>query len=593
MENKKISDKIVDFVFSNDYRKYLILLIILGGILRYLLVNNISFLGDEMVHGPHAINFLGTNKIGIMQQSVLWFYLTDIAYKIFGVTAFSARFLSFFFGILIIPATYLLGKELYNKKTGIISAFLVTISAYSIRYTLIEMDLSMVFFVLLATLFFIKGLKKDKLSYEAAIFLGVATLIKSIALFFVVGFGVAYFYHKYKKIENKKELLTKKDWKEGITFTSIIFLIYSPLLIYNFLLYKYKGVVDVIFAKFFDINREIYAGQLGFDEPFSFVNVFLGAFEMIKTGFLTLDPIIFLLSLLGITWALKEKKYIYKRIILITIIVGFLLLTGSALLQTHYVSFIPFLSIFASSAIIKIEKKFKDKQKNILPIILGIILIANIFFIPIGSPLISHLTSTSANIKMREYAINNIGENDVVIVDSRLYRGRIAWIFNDKYYLESAYLNQYNEVLNNFGGMDLSTNLYYIECARDDCGWGTITQGPLNQSSEQITNLFKQNTQLIETFKGGGGYDEITGVPYLRVYKTQTVVKQGIYEYIQSTHDWFYYPLRYQREAYDDYDPKGIFDNILDFVGHIILWFAILISILTPFYLIYLLYKEK
>lgn len=594
MENKSISNKIIEFIFSDDYRKYLILFIIIGGILRYLLVNSISFLGDEMVHGPHAINILSTNKIGTMVQSTLWFYLTDISYHIFGVTAFASRFLSFFFGILSIIAIYLVAKELFSKKVAIIASFLLAISPFTIRYTLIEMDIAMMFFVLLALYFFIKELKKDRLSYLAAFFLGIAALIKSIALFFALGFGIAYIYYKYKTAENKKEILKVKDWKQGIKFILIILLIFSPIIIYNVLLYQDKGVVDVMFAKFLNINKEMYSGQLGYDEGFSIINLFVGAFNMIKNAFLILDPIILLLGILGIILIyINKQNILWKELIVIIMIVPFLIQSGSALLTTHFVSYIPLLAIFASSSLVFIEEKIKHQYKNILLISLVIIFILNIFFIPLGEPLINSLTTKSANIQMRDYAITNIENNAIVFVDSRTYRGRIAWIFNDKFYLESGLLGDFNNNLDKMGGNNESAPAYFIECAIDDCGWGTVTNDAFNQSMEGVSDFFKQNAQLVGTLYGGGGYNEITGVPYYNIYKTEVVIKPGIYEYVQSTHDWFYYPLRYLKDSYDDYKIHGFMYRIIDLIGHIILYFAIIISILTPIYLIYLLKKDN
>ncbi|MDD5650611.1 MAG: glycosyltransferase family 39 protein [Candidatus Nanoarchaeia archaeon] len=590
---KKFTDQIIDFVFSKDYRKYLILLILIGGLLRYLIVNNISFLGDEVIHGPHAINFLSTNKIGIMQQSVLWFYLTSIAQKIFGVTAFSTRFLSFFFGILSIIALYLLTKEIFNKKIAIIASFLLAISSFVLRYTLIEMDIAMMFFILLALYFFIKELKKNKLSYVAALLLGIAALIKSIALFFALGFGIAYFYYKYKTAENKKELLKIKDWKQGIIFVLIILLIFSPIIIYNILLYKDKGIVDVMFAKFLNINKDMYSGQAGYDQQFSIVNVFVGGFNMIKNVFLMLDPIIFILGLSGILLIyLNKHERIWKEIILIILVVPFLIQCGSALLTTHFTSYIPLLCIFAASTLVFIEKKLKDKYQNILFILLIFILILNIFFIPIGDPLYKSLTSQSANIQMRDFAINNIEDNAIVIADSRIYRGRIAWMFNDKFYLESSLLGQFNDYVNQMPGNSVSAPVYFIECAIDDCGWGTVTNDVLNQSTEAELSFFQKNSQFVTTLYGGGGYNEETGKPYYNIYKTKINTNMNGYEFIQNTHDWFYYPLNYQKASFDDYKVSNFFYRILDLIGHIVLYFSIILSILIPIYLIYLLKKD-
>ncbi|MDD5133551.1 MAG: glycosyltransferase family 39 protein [Candidatus Nanoarchaeia archaeon] len=593
-EKKNCLDRVIDFIFSKDYRKYLVLFVIIGGLLRYLLVNSISFLGDEMVHGPHAINIISTNKIGILQQSILWFYLTDIGYKILGVTAFSARFLSFFFGVLSILVLYLVTKEIFSKKTAMVASFLLTISAFTIRFTLIEMDITMIFFLLLATYFFIKELKKGQLSYIAAAIIGIASLIKSIALFFAVGFGVSYIYYKYKTAENKKQILSSKDWGQGIRFTLIILLFFSTVLIFNFLLYQDKGITDTIFAKFFDINKEVYANQAGFNEGFSVINMFVGAGSVIKSVFLIQDPILFILGILGILLIFLHKgDRLWKNVILILMIVPFFIQTGSDLLSTHFVPYIPLLCMFGASFLIFIENKTKKYSKNILPAILLLIFIVNLFFIPIGSPTISHITSKSANIEMRDYAIKNIEDNAIVFVDPRVYGGRTAWMFNDKYYLDASYTAEFNNKLASSAGKESATPIYYIECARDDCGWGTVTDNALNKTSEGILQFFQSNAKLVENIKGGGNYDEKAGESYYNIYKMQILVKPAIYDYVINTHEWFYYPVRYNKESFDQYEVHNFFYRILDIFGHIVLYFAILASLLIPIYLVYLLAKDK
>ena len=80
----KIIDKSIDFIFSEDSRKYLLLILILGVILRFIAALNVAPIADEMVHGPHAIGIIGSNAINHQNQAPIWFYLTDLSYKIFG-----------------------------------------------------------------------------------------------------------------------------------------------------------------------------------------------------------------------------------------------------------------------------------------------------------------------------------------------------------------------------------------------------------------------------------------------------------------------------------------------------------------------------
>jgi len=69
-----------------------------------------------MVHGTHAINFMNKGVVSHMTQGPLWFYLADFFYNLLGVSLFSLRFLSFFFGALSIILIYLIARLLFNEK---------------------------------------------------------------------------------------------------------------------------------------------------------------------------------------------------------------------------------------------------------------------------------------------------------------------------------------------------------------------------------------------------------------------------------------------------------------------------------------------
>ena len=79
-------------------KKWLILVLIIGALFRFLVARDITYLSDEMVHGPHAIGFLHSGLISSIVEAPIWFYLSDMAMKLLGVSLFSMRFLSFFFG---------------------------------------------------------------------------------------------------------------------------------------------------------------------------------------------------------------------------------------------------------------------------------------------------------------------------------------------------------------------------------------------------------------------------------------------------------------------------------------------------------------
>src|SRR3989344_6498085 len=102
---------------------------------------------------------------------VVYLYLTAISQFFFGLNEFATRFPSALFGVFAVMATYLLSKELFDKKVALLAAFLLAISPWHIvaSRNAFESDL-LVFFITISTYFFLVGLKNKK--YITFSFLG-------------------------------------------------------------------------------------------------------------------------------------------------------------------------------------------------------------------------------------------------------------------------------------------------------------------------------------------------------------------------------------------------------------------------------------
>ena len=484
---------------------------------------------------------------------------------------------------------YLLAKQVFNKKVALLSAAFLSVSAYHIRYSLIEMDISLTFFLLFAAYTFIRYFKENKVQYlyVTGLLLGTGILIKTITAFFIPIFIAFYF------ILGKK-YFSKENLTKFFFFSLIIFMFLTPIIIHNILLYKEKGVVDVYVAQYFNINREVHSGQLGYNKSFDIAQLWTGSLSIGKI-FLGLDPIIFIVGLIGMIYSSKSSKSKESAFLVSLAIFGYLILIISNLLPTHYVTFIPFLAVFASFLLVRLSEVsfMKEYAAKFLVACFVVLLIANIFFI--AQNLLPHLTSQTANAKLKEFAANSIENDALVIADSRIYRGRIAWLFHDKHYLESLYFVQVLQKIQNMSQENLvKTKVYFIECAKDDCGWGTITAGELNDTNEALIAQFKNIRDPIAEFKSGGGYDEVTGTPHFNVYKGDIALPKGILGLADTTHEWFYYPVGYEpkEKIWDNYATTTFFAKFFHSFGFLILYISILIGILAPIYLLYELKKN-
>jgi len=212
--------KILDFIFNKNNTKYIVILFLIGIILRLIFSSMLGGSADEMVYGTHAKGIINSGLLQEMHEDPIWFYLTDLSYKIFGMTLISSRLLSIIFGALSTIALYLLTKEMFNKKIALIASFLLTFSAYHILMTLTEMDIAMTFFALLSSYFLIKYLKNSVIEYHVigTILLGIGILVKNSGALFIPGYLIALII--YPKIKYKQKILSKKTIKSVIIFLS-------------------------------------------------------------------------------------------------------------------------------------------------------------------------------------------------------------------------------------------------------------------------------------------------------------------------------------------------------------------------------------
>ena len=103
-------------------------------------------------------------------------------YSIFGIRLFSA-----IFGLLSIWALYILAKELFNVKVARWASLLAVVSPFTIQYSQEARMYSMLmFFILIAAYFFIRGLKTNNIKYFLlwGFFTGFSMLVHYMGIIF-------------------------------------------------------------------------------------------------------------------------------------------------------------------------------------------------------------------------------------------------------------------------------------------------------------------------------------------------------------------------------------------------------------------------
>ena len=354
---------------------YLILIFLLALVLRIIAAHHTGVSTDEMVYSVIPYNIISSGALSTNEQGPLFFYLTDLGYKLLGgVNAISVRLVSIVFGSLACLVIFLISQEIFkNKKASLLSAFLFAVSSFAITFNY-EMDMLAFFFALLSILFFIKFLKgKHYFLIFTSLFLALGSLAKPLILTLVLPFLLIFLIY----LKQKKLLSTKRINKNLLTslIVSIIvaLLIVSPVLIYNFLSYQEKGVTDYYFASVLGIGNYPVGGSGQHWET----SRLIGVVSHIFTFMLTKDVILSIFGLVGGIFLFKKNKTIFA-LLWLSILVLLLYVGGKVNSSPHYLLVPAILSIFAGYPLLRFSKILSQKIKFKQVILL---LLATSFFL--------------------------------------------------------------------------------------------------------------------------------------------------------------------------------------------------------------------
>lgn len=115
-------------------------------------------------------------------------WATALFYKFFGVNEFSARFFSASCGVAVVMVTYLLGKRLFGRWVGFLSAAVLLSSSHFIRFSRFGMlDAPLTFFLTLSLYFFWLAVESGRARHFilSGLAAGLAILTKSFAGFLI------------------------------------------------------------------------------------------------------------------------------------------------------------------------------------------------------------------------------------------------------------------------------------------------------------------------------------------------------------------------------------------------------------------------
>src|SRR3989344_6012184 len=598
----EIISNIIKLIYSKEKKieRYILSLTFIGFILRLIAALNLDVLADDMVHVSQSAGVFGAKILSTHSNPPLFYYLTDLAFKVFGYTTLASRFFPLVFGTLLIPLSYMISIKLFkNKNIGLLSAFFVTFSSFLIRNTFGEASLIVLFFSFAGVYFGLIYLEeKTYISIIlSGIFFGLGILTKYNAPFFLLGFLV----YSIVFLRLKKEtIFTKKNIYSLIILLLIVFLFSLPFLTLNYLLYKDKGITDVYFSRVIQTSKtqEIYGGLAGQGNSFTNNLLNLNSYGNYTLPFYS-DISILLFALLGFGYLFIRKQYSILSFLIIILIIPFIFQSAGAPLPKHFVFMFLLLSISAGYGLYNLLKSFNKKNINyIIILILAVLMLANIGT-QYSTP--ANYLDKSPTSQLKSFINNNVNANNLIVFDNRIYTSRTFWLatpnnfvsfydFSNLYTLNFQIDKQYKTPI----------DIYYVECAIDDCGWGTIKDQPeLNKTMEDYFKQLSTQVQPIERinsyeYSGNELYGNKKPVEVYKIYKSTIDFSPALLSQAYRFNSFYFVPYMYEDMSgyVFSYEIKNLPDRLLNSLSYLIILLSVLLSIISIFILFYLFLKD-
>ena len=246
--------------------KFIILVLSISFLLRILFsMDNVKMLfSDISAYDNFASNIIEHgNMYNSAYQAPGYTYFIALIYKLLGHSLFNVYIMQAVLGTGSTLLIYLIAKNIFNEKIGKLSSGLSLLYWPLTLYSGILLAEILFIFLLLSGVFmFLKALDTDKLKYFSlsAVFFSLATLTRSITLFFLFVIPVLYLIYKFsymlKKISLLKDIFNYTDngkalvafkisivMRNIIIFVCIFCMMLTPWVVRNYL--KYNAFIPV------------------------------------------------------------------------------------------------------------------------------------------------------------------------------------------------------------------------------------------------------------------------------------------------------------------------------------------------------------
>ena len=270
-----------------------------------------------------------------LEKPPLYMWLSTVVFNLIGPDEFAARFWAAILGIAGIVVTFILGKKLFNRFTGFVSAFILLSTVHYLYYARNSiLDVPVTFFIVLAVTFFVYGLEakkfKNMLYIGAGASIGLGVMTKAIVG--LIPLVIIFLYLIALSIINKR--IT--GFKAFFVITISMLAVAMPWHIYSYYSHGYRFIEVYLLEHIFDRSTE----GLGHVQPLFWYQ------EVLRTS-LRIWILPFICGLFLLPFMEHKKRHLLLVYVAVFFIFTFFSLPADKLLW-YLVPIYPFTAIVAA-----------------------------------------------------------------------------------------------------------------------------------------------------------------------------------------------------------------------------------------------------
>ena len=399
------------------YFLLLLFILILAGVLRFYQLGWADVINDEVIFAFRSIGYIDffsspyqTTPWEWFSEIPIWahfsfhdapplvFLIQHLFFILFGQSILVLRLPFVLAGIASIYLLYLIGKQIFNSQVGIIASLLLAVSSYHVWISRTGLQESIVIFLSLLAFYLFLQAQETNRYWLWGICLGLAMLAKYTAFILLPIFVVHLLFFQRSVFKDKRFWL-------GVI---LIFVVFSPVIIYNLKLYQTRGHFDLQFSYLFKQDVSEWKSLPGKEQIGSFNNRLVNLIPALYQGMLWPTFILFIAGLLFIIYKLIKKENLkvtaFLLILAIFFYLTFFLLIGPT--KRFIVMVVPFILLLVAYLIFYVPKYLRSA-------IIILLVVIEIFFS--YNTLLTHypkgmvgITYSYLNIESYNYGYNQL-----------------------------------------------------------------------------------------------------------------------------------------------------------------------------------------